>query len=156
MSLRLARVDDRLIHGQVLHGWVPRLNVDLLVVADAEMAGSKQEQDVAQLAVPPSVEVAFVDPAQVPEMLQAANGQNVLVLFRTPVQALEAFTAGLIVDQLNLGNLHFEPGKIQLRKTFCCSNKELRALRAIAEQGVEIAYQPAPDLKRVELDAAAF
>lgn len=156
MSLCLARVDDRLIHGQIIHGWVPRLRIDVVVVADEQTAASEDEQMIARMAVPEDVAIDFVEPAEACNRVKAWNNKNVLLLFRTPVQAWEAIKAGMALPSLNLGNCHFEPGKLQLRKTFCCSNKELSALREIAAAGVEINYQPAPDLKRAEVDLGAL
>ena len=123
MSVRLARIDDRLIHGQVIHGWLPRLSIDLVIVADNEMADSADQQSIARLAVPDEVEVQFVSPAAVAGLV-AAEERAAIVLFRTPVEAWDALAAGFRPSCLNLGNLHFEPGKVQLRKTFCCSNRE--------------------------------
>lgn len=155
MSVCLARVDDRLIHGQVIHGWVPKLHVDLLIVADRQLSAQEDEQMIARLAVPESVDVRFVSPSDVQQAVSGSDERKVIVLFRTPVDALEAIRHGFALQTLNLGNCHFEPGKMQLRKTFCCSNAELSALRDISAQGIEIAYQPAPDLKRVTVDLAS-
>lgn len=153
MNLQLARIDDRLIHGQVIHGWVPKLGSTLIAVADHHLAANPDEQFVARLAVPESVEVLFVTPAMLAETL-ANETRPVVILFRTPVEALEAIDHGFRPEHLNLGNLHFEPGKLQLRKTFCCSSRELDALRSIAAAGIVIEYQPAPDLKRTTVDLA--
>jgi PTS system mannose-specific IIB component len=154
MSLCLARVDDRLIHGQIIHGWVPKLHVEVLVVADDALANHEDEQLIARMAVPESVEIRFVRPRDVQTTVSASADKNVIVLFRTPVEAQAAIRHGFTPQSLNLGNCHFEPGKMQLRKTFCCSNLELSALRDISAKGIEIAYQPAPDLKRVTVDLA--
>lgn len=148
----MARVDDRLIHGQVIHGWMPRLNARLLVVADPHLAIDPQEQLISRLAVPEDVEVRFIEPEKLPEVLDEVPERDILVLFRTPMEAWAAISRGFHPDSLNLGNLHFEQGKIQLRKTFCCNEAELAALRKIAKEGVTLEYQPAPDLRRIELD----
>jgi len=153
MNLKLARIDDRLIHGQVIHGWIPKLGSTLIAVADRHLAEHPDEQFVARLAVPEAVEVLFVAPEQLESVL-AGEQRPVVVLFRTPVEALEAIDHGFRPEHLNLGNLHFEPGKLQLRKTFCCSSRELDALKSIAAGGVVIEYQPAPDLKRTTVDMA--
>jgi mannose/fructose/N-acetylgalactosamine-specific phosphotransferase system component IIB len=153
LNLKLARIDDRLIHGQVIHGWIPKLGTTLVAVADSRLAANPDEQTVARLAVPESVDVLFVAPGQLAAVL-AADARPVAVLFRTPVEALEAVQGGFQPQVINLGNLHFEPGKLQLRKTFCCSAPELAALRALADTGIEIEYQPAPDLKRTTVDLA--
>lgn len=158
MNLRLVRIDDRLIHGQVIHGWMPRLAATLIVVADAELADSPDDQMIARLAVPPGIDVIFVRPAGL-EALMRDEARPAIVLFRTPVEAQEAVVEGFAPDSLNLGNLHFEPGKVQVRKTFCCNEQELTALRELRDRGITVEYQPAPDLKRVlinpdELSAA--
>lgn len=151
----MARVDDRLIHGQVIHGWVPSLGTEVLVVADVHMCDNEDEQFIARMAIPDELELHFLRPDRVAGFLQAEDRPTV-VLFRTPMEARAAMDAGFAPTVLNLGNLHFEAGKVQLRKTFCCSEPELDALREIAARGVELEYQPAPDLKCVPIDLQTF
>lgn len=153
MNLRLARIDDRLIHGQVVHGWMPRLGATLIVVADARLAGSPDEQMISRLAVPPGVDVVFVAPEFVAETLRSEERPTV-VLFRTPLEAELAVQHGFSPEHINLGNLHFEPGKVQIRKTFCCSGPELAALRRLSGAGITVEYRPAPDFKGVAVDPA--
>lgn len=153
MNLRLVRIDDRLIHGQVVHGWMPRLGATLIVVADARLAESPDEQMISKLAVPPGVDVVFVAPESVAETLRGDERPTV-VLFRTPLEAELAVRHGFATERLNLGNLHFEPGKVELRKTFCCSGDELAALRRLSGAGIAVEYRPAPDYKGVAVDPA--
>ena len=152
MTLKLARIDDRLIHGQVIHGWLPRLDVDLLIVADEQLAGSEEEQLISRVAVPESVDVRFISPAELSGLLDIIETHNAVVLFRTPQAALNAVEHGFELTRLNLGNLHFEPGKTQLRKTFCCSERELDALHKLLDRGIDMSYQPAPDVKRTSVE----
>ena len=70
MSLALVRLDDRLIHGQVVVGWGQPLNVAFIILVDDEVRDSAWEQDLYRMGVPPSIEVVFAneliarDPAQ--------------------------------------------------------------------------------------------
>ncbi|RMF12924.1 MAG: PTS mannose/fructose/sorbose transporter subunit IIB [Candidatus Dadabacteria bacterium] len=152
MTLKLARIDDRLIHGQVIHGWLPRLDVDLLIVADRRLAENEEEQLISRVAVPESVDVRFIAPEELIMLLDVVQEHNTVILFRTPEAALDAVEHGFDLDALNLGNLHFEPGKMQLRKTFCCSDRELAALHKLLDRGIEMSYQPAPDVKRTAVE----
>ena len=59
MSLALVRLDDRLIHGQVVVGWGQPLNAAFIVLVDDEVRGSEWEQDLYRMGVPANMEVVF-------------------------------------------------------------------------------------------------
>jgi len=64
MSLALYRIDDRLIHGQVVVGWGQPLDVSFIVLVDDEVSGSDWEQDLYRMGVPPQLEVIFASVEQ--------------------------------------------------------------------------------------------
>src|SRR5437763_11581463 len=63
MGISLYRIDDRLIHGQVVVGWGQPLNIRLLILVDDLVASSDWEQELYRMAVPPDMEVRFADVA---------------------------------------------------------------------------------------------
>jgi len=151
LKVALSRIDDRLIHGQVVYGWMPKIDANLIVVADAALVDDTAQQTIYELALPTGMEARFVHPRNLKAYLHHEQ-RPAVVLFRTPLAALEAYQEGFACPRINLGNLHFEPGKRSLRKTFCCNRQELSALRKLAENDIILEYQPAPDTKRVQLD----
>lgn len=143
----LVRVDNRLLHGQVLETWIPRLAVGEIVVADDEAAASPLARAAMTLCVPPEVPARIVRVAEVPWKELAASKRAVLVLVRD-VSALGAARAdGLapaITPRVNLGNVHFSPGRRPVTPSVFLSPEEVALLRDLSAAGFEIEARAIP------------
>jgi PTS system N-acetylgalactosamine-specific IIB component len=149
--IALARVDNRLIHGQVVSTWIPHVKAQDVVVADEEAAGSPLMQMAMTMAVPPPVEVRIAAPADVDWASLAKSPRRVLVLFRDVETAVAARRAGLSVGSLNLGNVHFAEGRKPVLASVFLSEAELRLLEGMAREGVEIEARAVPADPKVGL-----
>ncbi len=154
----LARVDERLVHGQVLVGWVPHLGARRVVVADDEAAGSPLARAAMTLALPPGVE-AEVDPVKgVDWEALAGSPEAVLVVFRDVAEVERALAAGFTPDRvpvLNLGNVHYALGRRQVTPSVFLSGAEIDGLRRLAAAGFRIEARAVPldapiDLAEIE------
>jgi N-acetylgalactosamine PTS system EIIB component len=83
--ITLVRVDNRLLHGQILEAWVPRLAIDQVIVADDEAAASDLAKAAMTLCVPPELPVRILALADVDFAAIARSRAKVLVLVRDPV-----------------------------------------------------------------------
>jgi PTS system N-acetylgalactosamine-specific IIB component len=145
--IALVRVDNRLLHGQILETWIPRLAIDEVVVADDEAASSDLARAAMTLCVPPDLPIRVVPVAEVPWAALAAARARVLVLLRD-VAALSASRAGGLTAQLaprvNLGNVHFGPGRRPVTPSVFLAAPELDALRDLAAAGFELEARAIP------------
>ncbi|MFI5345453.1 MAG: PTS system mannose/fructose/N-acetylgalactosamine-transporter subunit IIB [Elusimicrobiota bacterium] len=146
MPIALLRIDDRLIHGQVIEGWLPQLNVDLVVVVSDAAAADPVQTALMKMALPPSVGLSVLSVAAAPAALSSpqARARRSLVLVPGPEEALALLEKGVAVDQINVGGLHFTVGKIQLGRALFLSETDKAALRAIAARGVRLEGRPLP------------
>src|ERR671937_721473 len=106
--ISLVRVDNRLLHGQILECWVPRLKVKRIVVADDEAAASPLAQAAMTLCLPPDLPAEVVPVGSVDWRALARSEERVLVLFREVASLSRAVAAGLgaaLASRLNLGNV---------------------------------------------------
>jgi len=107
MAILLARVDNRLVHGQVLEAWVPRLGVDTILVVDRHLPGDVFQRSVIESLGSSVLRVSVVSPDAAAALLAGElQHRRVLVLFAGVHQAVEALDAGVRFSQLNLGNMH--------------------------------------------------
>lgn len=136
------RVDNRLVHGQVIEGWLPHLAARHLVVANDAFASDILRQQIAELAVPEDVDIHFVPLANLVKALESF-GPSCLVLFEDCHDARRACEAGVAMDTLNIGNLHYAPGKTQLLPHIAVSEEDREDLRHIKEHSISL------DLRRV-------
>lgn len=149
--IAFARVDNRLIHGQVVSTWIPHVKAQEVVVADEEAAGSPLMQMAMTMAVPPPVEVQIGPPEAIDWARVVASPKRVLVLFRDVEHAAAARRAGLALASLNLGNVHFAEGRRPVLASVFLSQRDLEVLDEMARDGVEIEARAVPPDPRVGL-----
>lgn len=113
------RVDNRLVHGQVIEGWLPYVAARHLVVANDAMAQDDLRQQITLLAIPQSVETHFVMLEALADTLRSCD-DDALVLFEDCKDARQASDAGVAMKSLNIGNLHYGPGKKTTSATCRC------------------------------------
>lgn len=149
--ISLVRVDNRLIHGQVVEAWLPHLKVDRVVVADDEASSSPLIKAAMGLAVPSDVEVAIRPLAEVDYRALAGDKVKTLLLVRDVRGVVEAREKGLTVAHVNLGNVHFAAGRKQVSPSVFLSSAELVQLKMLAEQGAEVECRGVPTDRAVPL-----
>jgi PTS system mannose-specific IIB component len=156
--IALVRVDNRLLHGQVLEAWIPRLGARRVVVADDEAARNPLVRSAMSLCLPPEVPVEMAPLAEVDFAGLAADPEPVLVLLRDVAGLVEATRRGLapaLAGRLNLGNVHYEPGRRPVTPSIFLTAGELAALRALRAAGFEVEARAVPGDAPVGLDELA-
>lgn len=138
------RVDNRLVHGQVIESWLPYTRARHLVVANDELAKDDLRQQIISLAVPQYVQIHFVCLSALRETLQRC-GEHCLVLFATCQDARRAYDDGVVISVLNMGNLHHGPKKIQLLPHIALSAQDREDLRNMRQQFVQLDFRCVPD-----------
>lgn len=156
MGVTLLRVDDRLIHGQVVEGWVPFLKVDLVVVVSDAAAADEIQTALMKMALPPTVGLLVLPVAEAAAALASPQmaARSALVLVPGPAEALALVEKGLAVDRVNVGGLHYTVGKVQLGRALFLDEKDRLALRALAAKGVRLEGRALPGDAEEDLTAA--
>ena len=146
MSIVLARVDSRLVHGQVLEAWVPSVKADCIVVANDGVASNSFQRTIMQAAVPSSIKLIIGTLQETSQILSSADllKKRVLLLFDNSSDALEARRMGVAYSKLNLGNMHSGEGTNRYSCTIALDQKDIDNLQEIEEQGVTIVAQCVP------------
>ncbi len=147
----LVRVDNRLIHGQVVEAWLPHLKVTKVVVADDEAAQSPLIRAAMGMAVSPSVEVEIKPLQQVDFAALVSDATRSLLLLRNIQDVVTACERGLRVQMLNLGNVHFEAGRRQVSPSVFLSRADLDRLKMLAGAGAEVEARAVPSDRPVTL-----
>ncbi|MFZ5468235.1 MAG: PTS sugar transporter subunit IIB [Myxococcota bacterium] len=149
--ISLVRIDNRLIHGQVVEAWLPYLEAKRVVVADDEAAQSPLIRAAMGLAVQSAIEVRIVPLAEANFSALAADPVRTLVLLRDVRGVAHAQQAGLPPTRVNLGNVHFAPGRKQVSPSVFLSPEELSVLRMLGESGFEVDARAVPSERAVTL-----
>ncbi len=147
----LTRIDNRLIHGQVIEAWVPHLKVRRLVVADDTSAGDPMARAVMTMAVPQEVDVVLEPVGGLDFAAMARDAVPTMVLFRDVAGVVSARAHGLPTGPLNLGNVHAGPGRVALSRSVYLSADDRSSLATLQGQGMLVTAQAVPSEKPVPL-----
>jgi mannose/fructose/N-acetylgalactosamine-specific phosphotransferase system component IIB len=153
MSLRLVRIDDRLIHGQVVAGWLRALGAQRIVIVDDAAARDEFLREVLTLAAPSGVPVEVLDlvggAARCIDL--AASREPVIVLARSPRTVLALRQAGVPIEVVDLGGLGAGPGRRRLHRTISVSADELAELRELEQLGTRVEIRIVADDRPIAL-----
>lgn len=155
MTVVLFRVDERLIHGQVIVGWGGRLHPDRIVVVDDELAASPWEQELYSMGVPAGVEAGFASVDDALERLPAwlESDDRVLILTRTIDTMNRLARTGLLRgEEVNIGGIHHGPGRVRVLRYVFLSEEEKDALMELSSAGAKVTARDVPGARGVDLD----
>ena len=140
MTLKLVRVDDRLIHGQVVAIWLKALAAKRIVIVDDKTARDDFLREILILAAPPGVPVEVHDVAGGTERVRelVSDPDPVFVIMRSPVTALRMREAGVDFPLLNVGGIGAGPGRKPLYRNISASPEEIDAMRRLEELGTRV------------------
>ncbi|HEX5831951.1 MAG TPA: PTS sugar transporter subunit IIB [Gemmatimonadaceae bacterium] len=154
MSVELYRIDDRLIHGQVVVGWGKPLDLAFIVLVDDEVADSAWEQELYRMGVPPEMDVFFESVASAAKHIEVyRRDRRAGIVLTADIQTMRrlAEAAGGI-GAVNLGGIHHQPGRAQRLRYVFLTPAEEESLRALAREGVAVTAQDVPAARAVPLD----
>ncbi len=153
MGIILCRIDDRLIHGQVVEGWFHHVHPDLVVVADDVAAKNAFQCSLMEMVVPYGVRTEVLPVREAVERCLAGEfaPYRGILLFRNPRDVLKAISCGFPLKEINLGGLH-SMGKTQfLGQGVNASPNDLMELQAILDSGVQVEVRTVPAEPSVNL-----
>ena len=152
MDIQLIRIDDRLIHGQVVVGWVKALTIQRLVVVNDAIAKNTMQKTLMEMAVPAGLKVNFYTVGEAVQACQANMKERTLLLFSNPVDVLEFAQQGGPLSSVNVGGMHFCEGKQQVSKTVCVNGQDVEAFKELKKRGVELEARAVPGDVRESLE----
>jgi mannose/fructose/N-acetylgalactosamine-specific phosphotransferase system component IIB len=140
MKLALVRVDDRLIHGQVVVGWVRMAGATRIVVADDAAAKDEMQKTLMRFAAPPGVETSILSVEDAADALlhDGFPTDTVMLLVRGPRQLMQLMAAGVALTRVDVGNVGGAPGRKRLTKEVAASPDDLAAWQALDQAGIKL------------------
>lgn len=154
MPVSLYRIDDRLIHGQVVAGWGQPLGLGYIVLVDDVVAETDWEQELYRLGVPPAVDVIFATVAQAARDLPIYRADaRVGILLTGTVETMLSLVerVGAAIPAVNVGGIHHRDGRTQRLRYVFLTNDEERDLARIEAQGAVVTAQDVPSARAVVL-----
>jgi len=156
-ELGLVRIDDRLIHGQVIAVWCKQRRFSRIVILDDGVAADAFMQEVLSLAAPPDLQV---DVFSIEDGIQVLNEDTsnwgaTMVLMKSPLTAQQLYDGGLKYRALNIGGIGSGPDRKNVFKNIAFSKEDVTILKYLMDQGVEITLLTVPGERSKAFSALA-
>ena len=146
MKVSVFRIDDRLIHGQVITAWIAYADAKTIVVADDKAVKDEFQHSLLRMATPDSINLKIfsVDDA-ISYLDSEENDGKVLLLVRGPEQALKFIRAGLTDQVINVGNMNMKKGKTKVLGNMWVFPEDVENIKSIYDQGVKMEVRAVPN-----------
>ena len=153
MSVTLARIDDRLIHGQIVHAWIEFSKAKYLVVADDIVMNDKTQQLMLRLAAPKTIKLEMCSLQDAVTFIHEHENDAIFLIVRNPENMLKMLNYGLVLSEVNLGNISMtksQTGRKMLLKNIHVEQIDVDCLKGIASKGVNIYIKLVPDERPID------
>lgn len=140
------RIDDRLIHGQVVTTWVNVKNIESIIVVNDAIAKDQIQKNILSMAAPQGIKVSVFGVNRFAEIYKTTPiKKRTMLLFTNSVDVAQLVSLGVEIKELNIGGMRFQEGRKQLTKALSVSPTEEQAFKELIEKGVEVTIQMVPN-----------
>lgn len=151
----LARIDSRLLHGQVATAWTKTTQPTRIIVVSDAVAKDDLRKKLIQQAAPPGVKAHVVPINKMIELAkddQHFGGQRALLLFENPQDTLRAVEGGVPLKTINVGSMAHSPGKVQPNKVLAFNQDDINAFAKLKELGLNFDVRKVPNDSKGNMD----
>lgn len=146
MSIKVVRIDDRLIHGQIVQGWLKTVQVDKILVVSDEVAADEMQQILMSMAVPSSVKLVIKNIKEASYDLSNGvyDNDKLMILFSNPQDVVRVIDEGIQFQSVNVGGMHYSHGKKQLLTNLSVDKNDVESFMKLLSFGVELESRALP------------
>lgn len=142
----LARIDTRLLHGQVATAWTKSVQPTRIIVVSDSVSKDELRKSMIEQAAPPGVKANVVP---VDKMIKVAKdvrfgATKAMLLFETPQDALRAIEGGVDIKELNLGSMAHSAGKVVCSRTVAMDKEDVKTIEDLLAKGVKFDVRKVP------------
>lgn len=152
MEVKLARIDERLVHGQVITAWAKKFNINRIVVVDDDVANDPFMSQVITLSAQAGMDIKILTVDAAVGYLQTdVSKANVMLLFKHPTAVLNLIEAGYKLSEVNLGNLGSSPTRKRISRNVSLSEAEVETVKKIEALGTRVYLQMVPGDQQIDI-----
>lgn len=150
--LKVVRLDDRLVHGQLFNNWCTYENITEIIVVNEEISHNEIRKTFIEMSAPEGINIIFCDIYKVLEIYEEeCKYENVIMIFGNPFEILEFIENGGKVESINIGGMSYRKDKKKISTAVYADESELQAFKKIAGYGIELEIRILPTDKRINL-----
>lgn len=149
----LTRVDDRLIHGQVMTAWVKKTRANQILIIDEEVAKDDFMSEILKMSAPSGIEIAVKGLEEAVTFLQEQETANkrLIILVKAPITIEALIDRGIVIDKLVVGGMGAKENRRVLYKNISASDEERETFKKLIDRGVPVVIHIIPDQKETDL-----
>ncbi|MGP1939452.1 MAG: PTS mannose transporter subunit IIAB [Arsenophonus sp. ET-DL9-MAG3] len=153
MFIALTRIDDRLIHGQVVIRWIKEIKVKRIIVVNNKVAKDYIRSTLLKQVAPPGIIAHVVDVAKYIRVYNNPKyaGERVMLLFTNPTDVLQVVKGGVKIKSVNIGGMAYHDGKIQVNNAISIDNKDIDAFNKLSKRGIELEARKVYSDKKLDM-----
>ncbi|MBR3653827.1 MAG: PTS sugar transporter subunit IIB [Elusimicrobia bacterium] len=146
MTIKIVRIDDRLIHGQIVQGWLKTIDVDKILIVSDEVANDEMQQVLLSMAVPSSIKLIIknIKDACYEITNEVYENDNLMILFSNPQDIVKMIDNGIKFQSINIGGMHYAHGKKQLLANLSVDKSDVTAFLKLISCGIELETRALP------------
>jgi mannose/fructose/N-acetylgalactosamine-specific phosphotransferase system component IIB len=150
MNVKHLRIDNRLVHGQVVVTWLQAERADTILVANDVIAGDEFQRTMLLAVKPPSVRelILSLDDAMAYVKDPSHAAEQIFLLVKDPADALRLHRGGIGMPVMNVGNMAFAVGSKRVTRTVFVTERDIEAFKALHDEGVQVTARMMPTDRR--------
>lgn len=157
MSIKLVRIDDRLIHGQVATTWIKNYGVEQVLIIDDKAKADPMQQSVANFAAPQGVKVIIFGVEQFINIIKKNEIKKAtLLLFTNSIDVLRVVNAGLDISEVNAGGMRFNETRKRVTKAISVTAEEHQAFLDLISKGIHVNVQMIPNDQKEDYKTLSY
>ena len=147
----ILRVDDRLIHGQVIAGWVRPLGISAIVLASDRLSHDEWSCSAYRLAIPDGIEFYCYTIDECVNNISTGNKRRIMVVVESVSEASELVKKGLLVKEVNVGGIGYREGTREVAPYIYLSTLDIESVVYLHDRGVRVTGKQLPNSAAVDI-----
>jgi len=145
MKVTVMRIDERLIHGQIVTAWIAEAEAKSIIVADDKASKDQMQKMLLEMATPPGVTLKILSLKDASIFInEDMTEDKTLLIVRGPVEANQLLEMGITIDKINVGNICMKKGKKKILSAIWLDDIEAEALKALSGKGIKLDVRAVP------------
>ena len=149
--ITIARIDERLIHGQVAFAWTVEYKSQAVMAIDDEDAKDSFQKTLLEMACPKDMKCFVVGKEKAIELLKKYESKKIFVVAKDPAALLYLVQNGISIPSINVGGLYFKEGRKQISKTIYLDESLTEVFRKLHDLGIELETRTTPRDAKTDL-----
>ncbi|MBN1153289.1 PTS sugar transporter subunit IIB [candidate division KSB1 bacterium] len=161
MPLELCRIDDRLIHGQVIVGWGNYLKPDRIILCNDAVAQEDWQREMFESSgdmVSFKLDISIFTQGETLSFFKQDEfeKEKIILIVESPREICELVNEGAPIGRVNVGGMHYKSGKVQIAPYIFVDDEDIKYFKMIIEKDIKLEGQDVPTAKKIDITELVY